>query len=176
MTRQRTDWTRQQLEDYYYQDKLSLSEIGRIYGVSKQRIQIVFKSFNIPRARKRKGREVYTLDTYLSQAEHREHDSQHFMELFIPKIECEECHSRANLNFHHLVYPMQKLSDIQILCASCHVRLHRGKNDRNGTIVELRKLGETFEAIGKSYGLSRQATHYIYHREVIKSKGLLTSQ
>ena len=49
------------------------------------------------------------------------------------KVECEECGSRADLEWHHQKYWSEGGNDSEenlcVLCQSCHLAIHQNKND-----------------------------------------------
>lgn len=68
------------------------------------------------------------------------------------KNQCEACKSRRKLNVHHKTYErigMERLSDLCLLCRSCHKRVHLEHSLNNLT------LGATTEQFIKSGGKLR---------------------
>lgn len=68
------------------------------------------------------------------------------------KHQCEACKSRKRLNLHHKTYERigrEKLSDLCLLCHSCHKRVHQEYSLNNLT------LGATTDRFVKSGGKLR---------------------
>jgi len=110
--------------------------------------------------------------------------------------QCEHCGGKDNLLFRHRGYPIKSINGFEILCRSCHVQEHsnNGNNlmrpvrDRaiitnmdnvdadTKKMIKLRAGGQTFEQIGKVFGISRQGVQWrlkpfkMIKRYVVKSQ------
>ena len=77
-------------------------------------------------------------------------------------------HHRDNLGGHLTKTPNNDLSNLQVLCAKCHQRLHYGVIDKHQEIISLRKAGLTLREIGQQFGgVSRQCIHQILLKYIL---------
>jgi len=128
--KQKTDWSREELNRLYWVEGQSLQQIGDLYGVTKERIKQVMEQFLIPR-RKKWGNHhrphplrFKNLSDYLLHGNY----NTPTIRKFLPKnLACSECGSRRYLHMHHIIYPAKVWDDIQLLCASCHKMKHIGR-------------------------------------------------
>lgn len=85
----------------------------------------------------------------------------------LKRMPCEKC-GNPKTEAHHPDYSKPTL--IQWLCFKCH-RLHHSHTtlkdidmeERNEDIKNLQRAGETYEKIGKKYGITRQRVEQIIH-------------
>ena len=77
-------------------------------------------------------------------------------------------HHRDNMGRHLTGSPNNHLSNLQTLCAKCHLRLHYGVIDKHKEIIALRKAGLILQEIGQQFGgVSRQRIHQILSKYIL---------
>ena len=78
---------------------------------------------------------------------------------------CQVCGVTGQLHVHHVdmagphlvgLGANGGLKNLVTLCCKCHLRLHCSMVERNHEIIELRKRGLTYQAIGGMFGITRQ--------------------
>lgn len=162
----------------YYEDALTLQEIGDKYGVTREYVRQVMKKYHLPRHTKRsRGDKLKwkSLDEYFDYVKKTGKESKlTLLKFVLPfKKQCEECGSRKNLHIHHLRYPAISLDDIQILCASCHHTKHR---KGNGVKIQLEICDEYIKGkngieLAKEHNLTPGMIYQILAKWNIKRRG-----
>jgi hypothetical protein len=69
-----------------------------------------------------------TIDEYLAQHNLKNETDPIGISLrrYLPDyLKCQDCGSDKNIHIHHKNYPARSMSDIEILCASCHNNKHK---------------------------------------------------
>ena len=115
----------------YYERGETLEQIGKLYGVTKERIRQVMKERKMPRIRNRAetfGHKPYkprfsSLEDYVKEVNKL---SNQIIRKYINlnTLRCSECGSKANVVLHHIKYPAENLEDLQPLCRVCHKLKH----------------------------------------------------
>lgn len=69
----------------------------------------------------------YSTDEFEREYRAAHHTSRNLAKRFLDKSHCELCGSTKNLDVHHKDenYSNNNLSNLQILCRSCHIKIHR---------------------------------------------------
>jgi len=123
-------WQKDELVELYIKQGKNLAEIADIKGTSRERVRQVIKKLGIASkghyvATRFKGKRKYSdIEAYFQTGKDRSHMLH---ALLLPEmLFCCQCGSRESLHVHHLFYPALSLSDIQVLCASCHRLRHNG--------------------------------------------------
>ena len=126
------NWDKRELNQLYNVEGKTLQEIGDMRGVSRERVRQVMEKFGLTRgsnrsekARMTNWHRYKTLEAYLENPGERQDIATHTLRRLIKGLRCSECGKVRNINIHHIVYPATQVSDIQILCASCHHAKHR---------------------------------------------------
>ncbi len=167
---------REALDSLYNKDGKTLAEIGKIYGLSRERIRQLMREYEIPYLRPyrhsiNKGYtdlnniRYKTLTDYLAhqrRGDHAEILKQYYDE---NSLKCADCGTKDKLHFHHLCYPPIEPSDIVILCASCHSLRHRGKITRpqRYIIYEQFHNGVSQKELAKQYNVCTGTIAGIIH-------------
>ncbi len=69
-------------------------------------------------------------------------------------IICQKCGSLKNIETHHKKYPARSINDIEILCKSCHVKLHwKIGNEKEQFLFEEYKNGINLEELSNRYNV-----------------------
>ena len=137
----RLEWNKERLTELYWEDGKTLDDIGKIYGVTRERVRQIMSKFGIPRTNNRKHSRRRLTNKYTNMDELLKNHPFTSNNLsvakailgLLPIIRCADCGKdinslpkiqRRRINIHHIVYPATKAQDIQILCMSCHVIRH----------------------------------------------------
>jgi len=115
----------EQLRKLYYDEGLTLQEIGNSFGVTREYIRQLMERFGIPRDTKRVGRRGSSphfqgLEDYLIRG--KQYNAT--IRKYLPVTVCSECGATEKLQIHHIHYPAYSIDDIQILCRWCHWMKH----------------------------------------------------
>ncbi len=79
-------------------------------------------------------------------------------------------HHKDNLGESKAKHPNNGRSNLLVVCAPCHMRLHKiGVFPEVKVINRLRSQGHTFEQIGEVFGVSRQRIHQLFQRTILGS-------
>lgn len=95
----------------YYTEGKTLQEIGKGYGVTRQRVKQVMEKFGIPCITKRSNphpdnhMKYDTIDDYLAGHRVRGRGDTKVMRRFLDRSRCSECGSTRNVDIHHINYP-----------------------------------------------------------------------
>ncbi len=148
--------------DYLYNTRrLTLREIGRKYGVSYEWIRLLMKGWGISRRDEWRRLDYSSVKDYINSGGNGSFDVH---KILMP-TSCSRCGSDRNLHIHHKKYPAETEADFEVLCASCHIKLHnRGKYfgleySKRLRIYEAYNEGITAKALALEYNISRS---YIY--------------
>jgi 5-methylcytosine-specific restriction endonuclease McrA len=129
----------------YLLEKKSMKDIGLLFKCNPGTIRYYLIRYNIPIKSKRQGQ----LDRHLCKEKRNQGrvgeknpnykhgfyiDDRKAKKLGIIKKECEFCLKETNLEFHHkdCKHWNNILENLQILCSSCHKRLHRQLESKRG--------------------------------------------
>lgn len=87
-------------------DKKTYQEIGKIFNISRQRIQQIYKNYNIKYSKKKKKAIYYLYNN-----------------------KCNNCNEINNLHIHHIDKNRSNnsLENLLLVCRNCHYKLHRGQ-------------------------------------------------
>lgn len=173
---------KEELARLYYTKGKTLQEIGKIYGLSRERIRQIMESFNLPRDSQRGNvlglggpkTKFDSIEQYFDYVKKGGKESRWtLLKFFLPlKKHCEDCTSSINLHIHHLVYPAISLAHIQILCASCHHAQHRKGTDieRQLEICHNYIAGSSGPQLAKEYKLHKNRIYQILRKWNIKTR------
>lgn len=163
-------WNEQELNKLYWEDERTKQSIADEKGVTRQRVDQKMKQFGIPgrkrgwhlKQKKRKFNKINSLNEYFEYVRKTRQEVLFLLRKYILpyKKKCEECGSIKNLHTHRLRHPAQKLSDLQILCCSCHMAKHR---KHNGYKIQL----EICQKYSNGKKVSNLASEYKVNKSLI---------
>lgn len=168
---------KENLIQLYYLNQMSLAAIGRIYGVTKERVRQWMEreglgrrkngwKFKSPREPKFKS-----LTEYFAHAKKLGKEFKSSLLKFINKSKCEICGEKMKkLCIHHLHYPAYSINDIQILCYPCHVASHKhGNNNKTQAKICNEYLrGVSIGRLAIIYRTAESNIYYFLHKWGIK--------
>lgn len=127
-----------ELIDLYYNNKMTLADIGFLYGVSRERVRQWMEREELERRAsglhwKLKGSprknklQFATLDDYFSYVKKtgKEHKPTLYKFFKGDGSYCESCKIETKLEIHHIRRPALSSIDIKVFCTSCHKIFHR---------------------------------------------------
>lgn len=149
-------WQASVLDKLYNNEGKTLSEIGYIYGVTRERIRQVMARLEIPYRRKLTSKQPLhfsNLDDYLEN--HKGQESNETLRRYMLLDNCCLCGGSRNLFVHHKHYPARGKNDIAVLCASCHKIEHTGriKKIERYEIYEKYLNGQTAKSLALDYNV-----------------------
>lgn len=173
MNIKKKNWDRQEVEKLY--ETHSIEEIGEIYGYSKAGMHKVMIRLEIPMStrhlgRGKKGPEPFfkTIDDYLANKKKKsKRDSlRQVAKRFLDLAHCSECGSTQNVEIHHINYPATFITDIQILCNSCHKIKHKKgiTYEKQLLIHNQHKNGARTTELAKQFGVHRSMIYFIIRK------------
>ena len=167
--------TKATLEKLYNEDKLTLQEIGDRFEVSRERIRCLMEKYEIPRgynkSHKNYPQKYKNIVDYFD--DNRNKDTTYLRRLIINREStCNSCKSNKHLHVHHLNYPARALKDIVVLCASCHLALHRKgiTYKKQQEICNKYISGKHGTEISEEYNVHSSLIYYILRKHNIETR------
>jgi len=165
------NWDALVLDNLYNIECKTLQGIGDIYGVTRERVRQVMKEFGIKRTRKwvHRGTKAYNNinDYILACSLNGKEPTKSLLGNLIDKRCCFMCKSaNGKLHIHHYCYPPRSISDLIVLCPSCHQILHRTKlfYKEQMEIYRSYLLGKSTLDLSKEHNVSRPLIYNIIRK------------
>lgn len=161
-------WNKEELTELYCKKGMTLAEIGKVKGVTRERVRQCMELYKIPRDKHRPHTIVHprykSLEDYLYKSTAK--NPSNFFRKYKDLFKCAECGSTQHLHFHHIIYPAKSLEDIQPLCCSCHVIKHRGKVSlvQQVDLYLKYQAGATASQLSKEYNISIACCYVIVRK------------
>jgi len=155
---------RPQLFQLYYEEQMTLQQIGDRFRLTRERIRQIMERLGMPRCKSHlnaKGGEpkFKTIDEYFKHIKNGGQESLSILRRFIAPLKkhCKECGSVRRLSMHHRKYPALSLNDIEIFCNSCHMAGHNKGITINiqREIIKKYVNGQETVELAEEYKLSR---------------------
>lgn len=165
--------TQKEVHHLYYGKKKTLKEIGKLSGITRQRVAQLMEEWGYPRRRRgtRTGKSLFTeLDEYLEHSKKTGKQSYAiFLRLVKPTMkQCENCGSKIKLYPKILKRPATSFADFKILCSAClYAPCRKGIDGIKEKRIRLRYArGEKTVALAKEYGITRGRIYHIIWKGV----------
>lgn len=166
--------TKEEIHRLYYSEKKSLAEIGKLTGVTKQRMAQLMEEWKYPRRTsgwKKHNLKFTDLNLYLEHSKKTGKQSHEvLLRLIKPLMQsCENCGSEAKLHIKYFKRPVTSFSDFKILCPVCLFALCRKGIDglKRKEICSDYERGKV-ENLAKKYGVSPGMIYYILRKNLTR--------
>ena len=166
--------TKKEVHHLYYDEEKSLAEIGKLGGVTKQRISQLMGEWKYPRRASgwRKHNLKFTdLNLYFEHSKKTGKQSHEvFLRLIKPLMQnCENCGSETKLHIRCFKRPITSFSDFKILCPVCLYAPSRKGIDGLKRKEICRSYSEgSVPNLAKKYGVSPGMIYYILKKNLTK--------
>lgn len=155
------EWVKEDLEKLYLEQNMNMAAIARLKGVTRERMRQIIRDLGIPskghrvKLNQHRYRKYANIEAFFDNCGGlNTNKNGTFRQMLPPELLfCCECGSRRNVHIHHLVYPALSMSDIMLLCASCHKRQHVS-NINHKVLLEIffdRMQGLSYKDLGRKY-------------------------
>lgn len=158
--------TEEEVFALYHGEEKSLAQIGKLGGVTRQRVSQLMKEwgYSCCSSGNRRHKKKFTdLITYLEHCKKTGTQTDYILiRLVKPYMkQCENCGSVKRLSIRRLKRPVTSLKEFKILCSACSFASCRGGIDgiKRKEIYNRRIAGETVKALVKEYRVTK-ATIY----------------
>lgn len=166
-----------QIDHLYYIEKKSMEQVGKVFGISKERVRQLMDRRG--RARRKKGeripRGIKTVKQLFQHVEKTGEVSQFLAKRILKPWtkRCSECGSSDKVTVHLRKKVPRSLQDIDFLCRSCITsKSQKGILPKVQIVVCARYLaGESAKSISESYEVNRNLIYQILRKHRIRTSG-----
>lgn len=166
--------TKREVHHLYYDKEKSLAEIGKLGGVTRQRILQLMEEWKYPRRTsgwRKHNLKFIDLNLYFEHSKKTGKQSHDILLRLIKPLmqNCENCGSEAKLHIKCLKHPVASFDDFKILCSACLFAPCRKGIDglKRKEICSNYERGKV-ENLAKEYDVTAGMIYYILRKNLTK--------